>query len=344
MDAHENDVPPSHHPDDRAILRACAQLMNVGRVHLAQEHLENWVGRNPDDAEGHALLAWCLALKREEDDAVEEAREAVRLEPEWAYTHANLGSVHLAFGRFRKAEQAMRVALELAPSEADYHATLAEALLYQPFRGRAARRAAEAGLAIDPRNVVCARVRARTLAGVFLSRRGREAMEYALSLEPESAESHFVAGDMAFIAGDTAALRVHMRETLRLNPGNRQAEVMLGLFMEFSRKAAAFASQFAEWIPAMRWVVALWIAQTAAVLTFMDAEKGVLFIYTALWLVVIGGPMLWARLRHPHLIGEMREWVELRPPVRRNVRLVLGIWIGIFLTIPWMAVVWERWA
>lgn len=143
----------AHH--DGSLLRACEQLIQD----LAERELRRWLSLHPHHAEAHSLLGWCLAVQKRPAEALAAAQEAVRLAPDMAHAHRVLASVQIEAGRDREAEHSIRAALELAPSEAEYYAVLATALLNQPLRltGRAALRAADAGLALDPACVECGR-------------------------------------------------------------------------------------------------------------------------------------------------------------------------------------------
>lgn len=94
---------------------AARHLVLARRPDLAERELRRWLALYPFNAEGHALLGWSLALQKR-SGAVDAAQEAVRLAPEWAYTHAVLGEVHLHLGNPRRAEVPLRRALALDPA------------------------------------------------------------------------------------------------------------------------------------------------------------------------------------------------------------------------------------
>jgi tetratricopeptide (TPR) repeat protein len=317
-----------------AELEAARQLVLARRPELAERELRRLLARHPELAHAHALLGWCLLDRGGE--AVAAAQEAVRLEPEWPYTHIALAEVHLKLKQPRLAEQSARQALALEPGSAQHHATLAAALLNQRFRLRAreALRFAEAGLALDPADADCARLRALALLRRSRLDEARKAAAYALSLAPEDAAVHATAGFIEVTARQPARGRPHLREALRLDPERADAERGLRMAMENKRLAAMLAVLVGRW----RWPVAgamlLFVAETAAVLS--RGEYATLrwltvpvYLVVLLWIAV-----LWARLFHPGLVAELRQPGGMGRLERRDAIRTLVFGLGLALGIP----------
>jgi tetratricopeptide (TPR) repeat protein len=85
----------------------------------------------PLDADGHNNLALALQRQRTLEAALEHLRQAIRLEPQKALYHFNLGNLHAARGERSRAVVAYREALRLTPNFADAHNNLACVLLQQ---------------------------------------------------------------------------------------------------------------------------------------------------------------------------------------------------------------------
>jgi tetratricopeptide (TPR) repeat protein len=325
MDAHQED----------GLLTACEQLIRVRRLDLAERELGRWLSMHPEDAYGHALMAWTLALQGRDDEAVRSAGEAVQLEPDWSYTHAVMAEVHERADRHAEAETAVRAALELDPYHSDYHAILAAALLNQGGRPRAreALRAAEAGLAVDAGDGDCARLRAHALQRLGRRREAREAAGFALHVAPDAPASHAAAGWIELQGGSLEASRRHLREALRMDPENDEAARGLRLAGDGPRFCAALTVQAEAWkwpLAAVTVVFALELAALAA-----RGSLGAFVLgYSAVVLAALEGAMLWVRLRHPRLLAEMRAPGSLSPADRRDARTALLLGIAILLLLP----------
>jgi tetratricopeptide (TPR) repeat protein len=321
-----------HHDD--SLLQACERLIEVRRLDLAERELGRWLSLHPDDAYGHALMAWTLALQGRGDEALRSAGEAVQLEPDWAYTHAIMAEVHERMGRHADAERSVLEALALAPHHAGYHALLAAALLNQGAdRTQEALRAADAGLAADAGSADCARLRAEALLRLGRRRDAREAAALALHLAPEASASHAAAGWIELRTGNLAESREHLREALRMDPLNEAAASGLRLAGDGPRFCAALVVQTEAWARPLAVAAALFAAELAALAVRGSLGAFVLGYSTAI-LAALAAAMLWVRIRHPHLLAESRFPGALAPNDRRDARWVLVLGIGALLLLP----------
>lgn len=319
------------------------QLILARRPELAERELRGWLAQNPGDPQGHALLAWSLALQKR-PEAVESAREAVRLAPDWGYTHASMTEVCLQLGRYRQAVEGARTAVALEPDNPACWALLAASLLnVHPriggARAREALQAAEAGLAADPLHADCARLRAQALGRMWRHRQAREAAAYALSLAPDSSLSHEVVGWLEVNWGDKGRARRHLREALRLDPTSKTAQEGLRLSGWSARFAAAmYAQMFARARP-LAVLAAVFAAELAAVLRWADTDDALFVIINSVILLLIPGiPMLWARLRHPALVAELRGPGGLTRADRLETALIGGLLFFFLFGAPLAAI------
>lgn len=76
----------------------------------------------------HASRASALARSGHFDQAVAESRLAVRLAPDYATGHNNLGFLLFKQGRFAEAEVECRKAVSLGPSDSHAHDSLGQVL------------------------------------------------------------------------------------------------------------------------------------------------------------------------------------------------------------------------
>lgn len=297
MDAH--DPPP---------LEAARRLLRL-RPDLAERELRRFLALYPDSAHGHALLGGSLVMQGRRREAVAASRQAVWLAPDWHYAHASLAEVCLHAGRPREAERHVRAALGMYAADADYHALLAGALLNQWWRfpGAAALRAADAGLALDPENAMCARMRAHALSRLRRHDEARRAAALALALEPGTSDSHTVAGWVEVAAGERARGGELLREALRLNPANAGALQALRQATYLQRTAAAMLAQAERWRRPLYAVLAVYAVELAAAVARGGGSDIAWVLGFSAWnLGVTAGGMAWAHRRHPALVEEMR--------------------------------------
>lgn len=98
-----------------------------------------------------AAAAQRLSERGERDRAVEELQKALRISPEYAAAHSNLGVEYLRMGRYEEAKGEIERALEIAGPNAIDYSNLAFALAGMQRVGEAAQTARRA-LALDGRN------------------------------------------------------------------------------------------------------------------------------------------------------------------------------------------------
>lgn len=129
-------------------------------------HLRRHLSDHPDDPEAHALLALLLANRSRHREALEEAREAIRLDPDTALAYYVLSIClpHRRIGRVRATAEAIAAAeraIRLDPQQPGPYAQLAylhythPSSAFRSHHAEAALQAAEGGLEVDPLNVPC---------------------------------------------------------------------------------------------------------------------------------------------------------------------------------------------
>lgn len=221
------------------------QLIDGGRADLAERELRRHIAAHPDDGGAHALLAMALISLRRGDEALASAREAARLAPLHPATVRALAEVYVRLER-PEGESAVRQALALYPDEPRYHALLAAALMQRAARSsRAARlnrdalRAAEAGLSLDPGDSECLLQRAQALLHLGRIADARAASLAALQAAPEQAASHVVHGSVELAAGNRKVAVRALKEALRADPHDQQAQQLLRRGDEWVRFGAA---------------------------------------------------------------------------------------------------------
>ena len=103
-------------------------LMHQGKLDEAIRQFQEAIRLKPDCADAHSNLGLAFARKGQFDEAIRQFQEALRLKPDYADAHNNLG---LAFANKGQVDEAIRQyheALRLKPAHADARHNLARAL------------------------------------------------------------------------------------------------------------------------------------------------------------------------------------------------------------------------
>jgi tetratricopeptide (TPR) repeat protein len=125
---------------------------------------------NPEDALAHLNLGSALLeIPGRVPDAMSEYQQALRIYPNYAEAHNNLGAILLQSGRATEAVEEYQAAVRLDPDYADAHSNLGSALSQIPSRLPEAVTELETAVRLDPEN---ARRRA-ALGNVLLQMPGR---------------------------------------------------------------------------------------------------------------------------------------------------------------------------
>jgi tetratricopeptide (TPR) repeat protein/serine/threonine protein kinase len=180
----------------------------------------------PDFAYAHANLGVALMRQGKLDEAIAEDREAIRLRPDDGTTHFNLGT---ALGRQGKRDEAIvefREAIRLQPDHAAAHVNLGNVLDGQGKLDEAIVEFREA-IRLKPNF-------AHSNLGNALRRRGKldEAIaEYreAIRLKPDDHIDHYNLGDSMRSLGKLGEAIAEYREAIRLNPDYAYAHSNLGI-------------------------------------------------------------------------------------------------------------------
>ncbi len=187
---------------------------------------------NPDDALAHVNLGSALLeIPGRMPDAIDEYQSALRIYPNYADAHNNLGAILLQSGRTDEAVAEYRAAVRLDPNYPDAHSNLGSALSRIP--GRLPEAIAELGTAVrlDPEN---ARRRA-ALGNVLLQMPGRlfEAigqLETAVKIDPDLTDVHFsLAVGLAQIPSRLPDAVVEFHTVLRSRPDDAESHYQLGI-------------------------------------------------------------------------------------------------------------------
>jgi tetratricopeptide (TPR) repeat protein len=206
-------------------------LMSEGRIQEAIAQFEEGLRLNPDYAETHNNLGNALSgLPGRSNDAIAEFQAALRLKPDSAVVHFNLGNLWLnAPGRLNDAIAEYEKAVRLNPGYAAAHNNLGGALSSLPGRLNDAIAEYEKVLQLNP-NFAEAHF---NLGNLWLKVPGRindaiSQYEATLRLKPGFVPAHLnLAITLLDQPGRRDEAKGHLEEVVRLEPGNETARQIL---------------------------------------------------------------------------------------------------------------------
>jgi tetratricopeptide (TPR) repeat protein len=162
-------------------------------------------------------MALCLVEREQFQAATDEARQAIHLQPDFAFAHFAHARVLLDRNHLPEARAAIEEAIRLDPADADYFALLSN-IHFQESRWKEALSAAEQGLQFDPEHVGCVNLRAMSMIKLGRKAEAGLTIDAALSKHPESALTHANQGWTLLEKGDPKKALEHFAKRCALIP------------------------------------------------------------------------------------------------------------------------------
>lgn len=249
---------------------------NPGLAASAQEMAEEILKAEPSNVDAHILLANVFTVRKEEDRAVQQLKQALELDPGNPKALLNLGAVlrnkdasgaeavfrealqrhprsvearlasanfYSSTGRLHDAETQLRQAFELAPADARVLHALADFYVWAGKPGEAEKMLKEAAArqpgAREPRRELAA----------FYSRSGNrekevEALEEVLRVGKNDREALLRLAEIDLKRNDDARAQERIRTVLAAHPDDGQAHYLLGILharrRDFDKALAEF--------------------------------------------------------------------------------------------------------
>jgi tetratricopeptide (TPR) repeat protein len=199
----------------------------------------------PDYAAAHSDLGAALGKKGDWDGDVNEEREAVRLEPNEARWHRELGEALGWKGNwdaFAKEEQA---AIRLNPNDAESHKALGSALAWLGDWDGAIKEDKEA-IRLNPNDA-----KSHRNLGMAVNHKGDsdgaiKELREAIKLDPNDAISHRELGTVLGNKGDGDRKIEEEREAIRLDPNDAVAHDRLGQAFEHKGLLSEAATEYTK--------------------------------------------------------------------------------------------------
>ncbi len=186
--------------------------------------------RHPVLAETHNVLGHLLGRKgTQSSEVARQFREAIRLRPDFAEAHNNLGLVLIQAGDDEGGIAALREAVRIRPDYADGHGNLGAALT--PTDVEEAVRELEKAVALAPTSVK-AQFNLAVAYGASPSRgvvKEIEQLRKVIALDPTFARAHLALGKALLRDGKVADAVAGLEEAARLDAKSGETRYQLGL-------------------------------------------------------------------------------------------------------------------
>jgi tetratricopeptide (TPR) repeat protein len=201
------------------------------------------IDRNPDCWIAHHNLAMAQFAAGDQQQAIEQIEESLRLKPDYAPAEYNLARFLAETGQTAQAYDHFRAALRLHPEYYKAHISFGS-LLVRTGQTDEAIAQFQAAVAIKPDDPI-----ARNNLAVALIKAGRlpeavEQIEHALPFDPNNSDAHTHLGIALALSGKVGPAIEQYGRALELNPDNLTARHNLGVLLAKSGKTAEAIEQF----------------------------------------------------------------------------------------------------
>jgi len=161
------------------------------------------------------------------DEAVQEFKKAIALDPASAHAHDNLATVYSEKKLYREALAEYLTALELEPDSATAHYNLA--CFLASHAGDMAAAEYRVSIELDPSYPDAHLNLGLTLAEQGKPEEAQKALEAAVALDAKDPVPRHELAALLMDEGDHRAAIGHLREVVRLDPKNHEAQLDLGI-------------------------------------------------------------------------------------------------------------------
>ena len=202
-------------------------MHNLGHLEDAEKNLQKAVRIKPDYAEAHNNLGSTLKELGRLNEAEASCRQALQLQPHNAAAHSNLGNVLQALGRLDEAESSYRQALEISPDSAGTHRNLGNVLREKNCLAEAEASFGRA-LRINPDDTGAHNNLGITLQGLGRLDEADAHFQIALHINPDDARTHDNRGNLLRYLGRLNEAEASYRKALQIAPDDAGMHVNLG--------------------------------------------------------------------------------------------------------------------
>lgn len=200
----------------------------TSRPQLAVEYLTNAIAVERSNPAYYYFRGASYQALRKPAEAAESFREALRIKPDYAEAHNDLGIAFATQGMFEEAAKSFQEAVRLKPADALSHSNLASALRDLGHLDEAVAIYREA-VRLKPDYA-----EAYLQLGITLTRQGKQQeastfLDRAARLKPDNAEWHFMLANVQREQGKFDEAIASYRQAIKLKPDHTDAYNNLGL-------------------------------------------------------------------------------------------------------------------
>lgn len=224
---------------------ALDQMEWLGRGMSTADRCRLFVRLNPDDAVAHYNLGLALLDDNDLAGAAAALKEAIRLKPDHAEAHWALGNAYAARSDHAKAIAAYRQALRLDPALAAVYCNLGNSLCEIGDRDGAVEAYRQA-IRLKPDFFDAQYDLGVALVGQERYEEADGPASEAVRLKPDSADAHWMLGAVRAGKKDHAGAIAEYREALRLKPGQAELHFLTGREFHDSGDFSGAMREYAE--------------------------------------------------------------------------------------------------
>ncbi len=204
-------------------LEKIQHFIDIERYDLAERELRGVLALHPEEALLHVQLGWALEGLGRSDEAEQEGRVALQLDPQEVDAIILLAKLSLNAGRHRESEELCLSALQIDPmSPRNY--LIYGILMQKTGHLDKAEKLLRKCLELAPENNHAHSILSTILAEKRQSRPAVAHGAYGVALDPDSDYSHAMLGHAYLTTGHPFKARTHLREALRIDPGDSDIE------------------------------------------------------------------------------------------------------------------------
>ena len=198
-------------------------LLEQNRTKEARAELEKALALDPSEPGVLLLLSECYIADSKGEKAIKFAKQAVELDPEEGVYLYVLARAYIVADDSKNAKQAIDSALRLEPTDADFNFVRGN-LDFDDKNWQQALNWAEKGLEHEADNINCLNLRNMALVKLNRLDEANEAINYALSQEPNNSFSQTNKGFNQLELGNYDEAVTHFREALQQDPESEYAK------------------------------------------------------------------------------------------------------------------------
>ncbi len=221
-----------------------AQMLIEGeRWEQALAELQKALVAEPESPLARHLSGICYLYMGEYEKAKHEEKLALELYPDFDDAYWILANIALQQEKYSEGLKAIKVALEMDPSDAEYYVTKAS-LLLDSNKFQAALDATDEALKLEPENESAGGIRTLALSSLGRHDEAEIQAQNVMKSAPDDPLSWYQKGAQLFAQKRLDESRHALLESLRLDPENAEAEMML---MKVMSAQKGFFALFWRW-------------------------------------------------------------------------------------------------